>query len=168
MNDLQTITGFRLPDAGATPEFVRGFIVAIEEAVKNLPNSFVYGINDGPFKLKHSFSGGVYAREFYTPAGTLVVSKIHKYEHHAFVLKGKVSVFSEFGVQEIEGPCSFISPAGIKRVLYFHEETIWTTIHRTDETDVPTIEKEITADRYEELGIPYEAVNIGGFLCHHG
>jgi hypothetical protein len=136
----------------------------VEDYIKNLPDSFVYGINDGPFKLKHTFAGGIYAREFYTPAGALVVSKIHKYEHHAFVLKGRVSVFSEFGIQEIEGPCSFVSPVGIKRVLYFHEETVWITVHRTDETDVPTIEKEITADRYEEVGIPYEAVSIGGFL----
>lgn len=151
-----------LPPASATKEEVRGFIVAVEEAVKKLPGAFEYKTDhEGPFVLKHSFAPGVYARELSVPAGMLVVTKIHKQDHHVFVLKGVVSCYSEHGYQRVSAPCSFISPKGIKRLCFIHEDTVWTTIHATNETNIDRLDNEIAANSYEELGIPCADIKLG-------
>jgi len=145
-----------LPVAGASPEMIRGLILAVEDAIKALPES-----SDGCLrfsKLDHKFAGGICARTITVQAGVLLTTEIHKYDHHVFVERGRVSVFSEFGVDEVIGPCSFISPAGIKRLCYIHEETIWTTYHATKETDPKKIVEEATAKSYEEIGLDYVQV----------
>ena len=96
--------------------------------------------------VKHSFGEGCYVREWNSPAGMLVVSKVHKIAHPFFVLKGVISVATEDGVEKIEAPHYGITPAGTKRVLYVHEDTQWVTVHVTDQTDLGEIEKEIIAE----------------------
>jgi hypothetical protein len=44
-----------------------------------------------------------------------------------------------------------VSRPGTKRVGYAHEDTIWTTIHATEETDMEKVEKELIAADYEEI-----------------
>ena len=96
--------------------------------------------------VKHVFGKGCYIREWNSPAGMFVVSKLHKFEHPYFVLKGKISVMTESGVEVIEAPHYGITPAGTKRMLYTHSETQWVTVHVTDETDLEKIEAEIISD----------------------
>lgn len=43
-----------------------------------------------------------------------------------------------------------VSEAGTKRAVHAHTDTIWTTIHLTDKTDLAEIEKELIAETYEE------------------
>ncbi len=58
------------------------------------------------------------------------------------------------GVELLTAPCTMVSPAGTKRVLLTHEDTVWTTIHATDETDIQKLEDEIiTVESYTELGM---------------
>ena len=96
--------------------------------------------------VNHTFGKGCYIREWNSPAGMFVVSKLHKFEHPYFVLKGKISVMTESGVEVIEAPHYGITPAGTKRMLYTHSETQWVTVHVTDETDLEKIEAEIISD----------------------
>lgn len=96
--------------------------------------------------VKHSFGDGCYVREWNCPPNVVTVSKVHKIAHPFFVLKGKVSVLTETGVEVITAPYYGMTPPGTKRVLYTHEETQWITVHVTKETDVDAIEKEIIAD----------------------
>ena len=152
MSDIKNIQfPLVLPVAGTPPEVIRGFIMLVEQAIRELPDSSERG--EAFSTLDHKFADGVYTREITVQAGTIVSTVIHKFPHHVFVLKGRVSVFSEFGVEEVVAPCSFISPAGIKRICYIHEETVWTTVHPTKETDPEKIMKEITAKSYKELGL---------------
>ena len=101
--------------------------------------------------LKHTFAPGAYAREILLPAGCIVVGKIHKHAHLNIISKGHVTVVTEFGMMEMRGVHTFTSQPGTKRALIAHEDTIWTTIHLTNETDLEKIEDEIIAKSYDEL-----------------
>jgi hypothetical protein len=53
-------------------------------------------------------------------------------------------VFSENdGLQMIEAPFTGITKPGTRRVLLIVEDTIWTTFHPTQETDLAKIEADI-------------------------
>lgn len=103
--------------------------------------------------LKHHFAPGAYAREILLPAGSLVIGKIHKHAHVNVISKGRVTVYTEFGMQELSSPFTFVSEPGTKRVVVAHEDTVWTTIHPTDETDLSKIEDQVIAKSYEHLAL---------------
>jgi len=129
---------------------IRKKIVSFEESMKSIPGA-MYGDTDH-CPLKHSYADGIYVREIFIPKGTLIVGKIHKYVHPNFLMKGEVSVVTESkGVERLKAPLSMISEAGTKRVVYAHEDTIWITVHKTDETDPDKIEDEIIAKTFDEL-----------------
>jgi len=98
----------------------------------------------------HYFAKGLYAREIRIPKGTLLTGKIHKHEHLNIISQGEISVLTEHGPQRIKAPCTIVSQPGTKRVGYAHEDTVWTTIHATDETDVEKIDDELVVETYEQ------------------
>jgi len=101
--------------------------------------------------LRHSFADGCYIREIFIPADTIVVGKIHRHSHYNHLTQGEVTVFTKDGLQHFKAPYSMISTAGTKRAVYTHTDTIWTTVHVTDKTDLEEIEHEIICTDYEEL-----------------
>jgi hypothetical protein len=101
--------------------------------------------------LKHYFSKDVYAREIIVPKGALLIGKIHKHANLNIVSKGKISVVSIDGIKTITAPATFVSSPGVKRVGYAHEDTVWTCIHGTSETDLEKIEAEFIAKDYDEV-----------------
>jgi vacuolar-type H+-ATPase subunit I/STV1 len=100
--------------------------------------------------VKHDFADGQYIRSITMPEGLVVATKIHAKNHPFFVMKGKCSVFTENGMETIEAPYQGITYSGTKRLLYIHEECIWTTVHRTDKLNVEDVEEEIIAKNFEE------------------
>ncbi len=97
-----------------------------------------------------------YARQMFIPKGTLIIGKIHRHQHLNFILKGKVSVATEFGKKYMEAPCTFISEVGLKRAVYAEEDTIWTTVHLTKyhgEENLDKIENEVISPNYAEMGL---------------
>jgi hypothetical protein len=125
------------------PAQFRASILAVQDELAKLPQL------DCP--LKHHFAPGAYAREILLPKGSLVIGKIHKHAHINVVSKGRVSVMTEFGRMDIEAPCTFVSQVGTKRAVYAHEDTVWTTVHVTSETDLSKLEDEIIAKTYEDI-----------------
>ena len=101
--------------------------------------------------VEHFFAPGVYVRQMFIPKDMVVVGKIHKTRHVSIISCGKVSVTTENGTETIKGPYTFINEPGEKRAVYAHEDTIWTTVHPTDETDLKKIESEVIAKDYSEL-----------------
>lgn len=104
--------------------------------------------------VKHTFAPGVYAREIFMPKDSVVIGKIHRHAHINIVSRGKVSVVTEFGPQIIDATeytQTFVSLPGTKRAVHILEDTTWTTIHLTNETDLAKIEEEIIAKAYDEL-----------------
>lgn len=117
--------------------------------------------------LKHEFTDGMYTRTIKMPAQSRFTSVIHKFTHPFFVLTGKVAVFSENdGAQLIVAPYRGITKPGTRRVLHVIEETVWSTVHRTDivpeDDSDEAIEK--AADLVmDEITEPYENKLLGGW-----
>lgn len=127
---------------------VRNAIASVEDRMLQMP-----GVMIGDCcPLKHTFVDGAYVREITMPKGMLLTSKIHKVTHPYFIMKGEVSILTEEGVVRIKAPFQGITKAGTKRLIYIHEETVWTTVHVTKETDTKKIEEEIIAKDFGELG----------------
>lgn len=91
----------------------------------------------------HRFTQGIYTRELTMPAGTIIVGKRHAQEHLVTMIKGFCTCVTERGWEDLYGYNTFTSPAGEKRVLFIHEETTWITTHRTDETTLEEVEKDL-------------------------
>lgn len=100
--------------------------------------------------VKNHFSKGVYAREMFIPKGTVLTGHIHKYENLNIMSQGELSIFTENGVIRVKAPYTVVSPPGTKRLAYAHEDTIWTTIHGTEDTDVDKIEAQFIAHSHAE------------------
>lgn len=94
-----------------------------------------------PKEVNH-FAHGMYAREFTMPAGMVVVGKKHLHEHFMMVLKGRATIVTEFGKQEVQAGLIHVSQPGAKRVVLAHEDTTFVTVHLnpTDTQDLEAIE----------------------------
>jgi hypothetical protein len=124
---------------------MRNSICQLEEAMLQAPQVEI--------KTTHYFAEGLYAREIFIPKGTLLTGKIHKTEHLNIISKGKISVSTEDGNKIIEAPCTIISRPGTKRAGYALEDTVWTTIHATKETDLVRLEQELIAESHEQFAL---------------
>lgn len=116
--------------------------------------------NQIEIKVTHHFSKGVYAREIFIPKGATVVGKIHKHQNLNIMSKGSGIILSQDGKMEIHAPYTVVSGPGVKRAFYALEDTIWTTIHGTEETDVEKIEALFIAKTYDEVVMINEKENL--------
>ena len=105
------------------------------------------------FKLENTFTPGLYTRQIFMPAGSLVVSRIHLFEHPFIVSRGVVSVYDGEEIVTMTAPFQGVTNPGTKRVLYVHEDTIWTTFHVTDKKTFEEVDASgcITCDTYQEF-----------------
>ena len=118
-------------------------LFVIEAALKQMPQVEV--------PLRHCFGNKVYVREMTAPKGAIIIGKLHKFKQVNIVVKGDISVLTEDGWKRLKSGDMFESPAGVKRALVTHEETVWTTICGTEETDVDKVEDELTIGSYQEF-----------------
>ena len=109
--------------------------------------------------VKDYFSKGVYAREIFIPKGTVITGKIHKFTNLNIMSQGEMSVLTEDGIKRVKAPFTIVSPPGTRRVAYAHEDTIWTTIHGTEKTDVDEIEAEFVAQTPKDYQLFLETQN---------
>lgn len=144
--DDLAIVEFSLPEAPSRDQILRlqDEMIAMRTAA-GLPATV-----DSECPLTHYFAPGLYAREIFLPAGVLVVGKIHRHAHVNTISKGRVVVATEFGTTELVAPCTFVSQPGTKRVVLAHEDTIWTTYHPTEETDLDRIEDYVIAPTFAD------------------
>jgi quercetin dioxygenase-like cupin family protein len=101
--------------------------------------------------LRHCFGNKVYVREMTAPKGSILIGKMHKFKQVNIVIKGDISVLTEDGWKRLKAGDMFESPAGIKRAGFTHEDTVWTTICGTEETEVNKAEDELTIGSYQEF-----------------
>jgi hypothetical protein len=138
-------------------------VLTVQEGLQDLINSGAVKSTLEDCTLKHYFTPKdekygccTYAREMLIPKGTLIIGKIHRHEHLNFIAKGKVTVFTEFGQKDLEGPCTFVSEIGLKRAVYALEDTLWTTVHLTEfvgEENLDKIESEVISPSYNDMGL---------------
>ncbi|MCE5185019.1 MAG: hypothetical protein LLF76_02715 [Planctomycetaceae bacterium] len=125
-------------------------IQEFEAALAQAPGAFFGDTDNCP--LTHRFADGQYVREIFIPKGMVLVGKIHRFSHANFLMRGKVIVVTEEGGRElIEAPRVMVSPAGTKRALVTLEDTVWVTVHNTQQQDLEEIEKEVIVESYELL-----------------
>lgn len=126
----------------------RDNLIAMQNELLSLPED-----ERVELEVNHVFAPGVYCREALIPSGIAVVGKIHKHAHVNIISSGTVVVATEEGVTTFKAPHTFVSLPGTKRVCVALEDTIWSTIHPTDTTDLTRIEEEVIAKSYEEYDV---------------
>ena len=97
----------------------------------------------------HHFSPGIYAREIRIKKGTLITGKIHKTEHLC-ILNGDIEIASQDGKGRFTGYLTFLSKPGVKRIGFAHEDTVFTTIHAIEGTDIQSLEAALVVDTFEQ------------------
>ena len=113
----------------------RAQIQRLEDVMRELPQVEI--------PPRHYFAAGLYAREITIPAGTVLTGKVHSAEHLNIVSQGDITVWTEYGMKRVQAPFAMVSRPGTKRVGYAHTDTVWTTIHATNETDLEALEREL-------------------------
>ena len=100
--------------------------------------------------LKHLFTKGLYIREIFMPAGTLITSKIHNTSHPFTISKGSAEVSIDGKDWALlEAPYTGITQIGTRRILNIIEDCVWTTYH-----SLPYItgeENELSDERIESV-----------------
>ena len=83
--------------------------------------------------LSHTFTPGIYARTIFMPAGSIVMSMMHKTRHLFVITTGVVDVITPEGTFTHVAPYMGITQPGTKRFLHVREDTTWTTFHANPE-----------------------------------
>ncbi len=96
--------------------------------------------------VKHLLMPGMYSREIFMPAGSLLVGYAHPNDFMEVMITGKVLMFSDDSETEITAPFSRIAKAGKRKCGYVVEDTIWITYHPVKATTIEEAEDE-TLDR---------------------
>jgi hypothetical protein len=101
----------------------------------------------------HDFSDGVYARTLMIKAGVCLVGARHKTNHFLCVSAGR-GYMSVNGSENFyyEAPLLIETRKGTKRAITAIEDTIMTTFHKTDKTDVEEIGEDILEP--ENIALP--------------
>lgn len=108
--------------------------------------------NSDVLPLTHTFCDGIYVREIFLKQGVFAIGKIHKHDHAFFLLKGKLMLCTENGVQEMVAPCYGKSPAGTKRVVVAVEDSVFVNVHPNPEgeEDIDKLEQKFVVSSFEE------------------
>lgn len=126
--------------------------------------SAMLGMEQQECPVTHRFSDGCYLREIFMPKGTVIVGKIHATEHFNVILTGEVTVVTAEWAKRFKAPHTFISGAGVQKVVYIHKDCQWQTLHVTDKTDLEEIEQEVIVDDYDNLLVDSLLDKARGFL----
>ncbi|MEE8289580.1 MAG: hypothetical protein V3R25_09225 [Nitrosomonadaceae bacterium] len=114
---------------------------------------FMKGLPQTECPVIHRFAPNCYIREIKMWKDTYVVGKIHATKHFNTLLKGDVTVITSEGMERRVAGDTFVSEAGVQKIVYMHEDCIWQTIHVTNKTDLAEIEKEIIVESYDQLEV---------------
>jgi hypothetical protein len=108
------------------------------------------GQQDFKDQTKHTFLNGVYMRELFIPKGTMLIGKVHRLDCMNIVAKGDISILTENGSARVKAGHTAISLAGIQKVGYAHEDTVFINVFRTDETRIEAIEDAVAFPAYSK------------------
>lgn len=128
---------------GAVDKSMVEYVNRLESEISRLPQASC--------PVWHHFAPGLYARQMFIPAGTVLTGAVHKTEHLCIV-SGDIDVTTDDGVRRITAQQLVIKSApGAKRAGFTHADTFWTTVHATDETDLDKLVIELTESTNQQL-----------------
>lgn len=95
--------------------------------------------------VEHEFADGIYCRKMFAKAGTLVLGKRHRLRTFNILFSGEMTVYAgdSLPVERIKAPFSFTSDAMTRKLIFFHEDSVFANIHPTTETDPDIIEQQV-------------------------
>jgi quercetin dioxygenase-like cupin family protein len=93
----------------------------------------------------HRFAPGIYIREIFMPANSVVIGNLHYTEHFNLVLTGACHVLINGETHDLHAGDTMVSKAGARKMLLIHEDCRWQTIHANpdDCQDIETLEARI-------------------------
>ena len=104
-------------------------------------------------EINHTFTKGdgktgqIYSRTILMKSGSVVTSKIHKFEHPFFVMSGYMIWYNENpdepGAIHIKAPYMGVTQPGTRRLIFIVQDVLMTACYATDLTDVAEIERTI-------------------------
>lgn len=110
--------------------YLKNYTDGSEQTAKELP-------------LEHFICNKTYVRQITLPKDMILTGKVHNFDHTSILSKGDVTIMTDEGTVRIKAPATWMSKAGTKRLIYVHEETIWSTIHQSENTLVEDLENEL-------------------------
>lgn len=149
--------------------------LALREYIEEFGHEFnaqaqeMYG-QDGGFRdqmnqeglQEYLLPGGVYIRELFIPADTIIVTKLWKTERFWIVAYGSALITSELGTEYIEGPHRRVAPYGTRVVLRTYQDTLWFAITATSSgEDLETAHEDVFAEDHSECPDPWDQLPGG-------
>ena len=150
-NESRDVVPFQLGDS---PRATRAAITKRMEEMLVSPNRVDLAFTES---LEH----GLYTRTLFIPKGCELVGKIHRKPCVNIVATGDISIMTETGLLRVQAGYSVTSPAGIQKIGYAHEDTIFINVFRTDVTDIGAVEKDLICENFEALECAEEPVCLG-------
>ena len=126
-----------LAELGYMPEILRIEKVLLNEVQVDCP-------------VKHYQVDGVYVRSMFIPAGTLLTGKIHNFENIAILAQGTIRISNGTESYVISAPHVMVDKPGVKRIGYAETDVTFITVHKTVNTEIEAIEKELVSATFEE------------------
>jgi len=126
-----------LAELGTMPEILR-----IEKEIEKMPQVTL--------PVEHYQVDGVYVRSLFLPAGTLLTGKIHNFENIAILAQGTIRVSNGTDAYVLTAPHIMVDKPGVKRIGYAETDVTFITVHKTANTEIDDIEKELVSDTFEE------------------
>ena len=139
-----------------TPAFIlkNAFLSRIEQLLKAMPQA--------DFPVEHEFADGIYLRKMSAPANSLVIGKRHRYRTMNILLEGEVTYYGGESIpcMRVKAPYTFTSDALTRKLLFFHQASVFATVHPTDETDPDEIVKQFTMPEADFVNLLKQEVGI--------
>lgn len=85
--------------------------------------------------------GGVYAKELHIPAGFILGSHAHHYDHMSILSEGRVQLEMDGEVQHRQAPHVFNIKAGTMHTLRAVTDAVWFCVHATDVVDAADVDE---------------------------
>jgi hypothetical protein len=121
-----------------TPGAIAMLIARVEKHLHTLPKK--------ELEVTHTFIDGIYTRSLFIPKGVILVGKTHLKDCVNIVAKGDITVLTKSGLGRIKAGHIATSKAGIQKLGYAHEDTVFINVFRTDKTNIKEVESEISVD----------------------
>lgn len=135
--------------------------LATRVAIEQRKEEMLVSPNRVELPFTESLQQGLYTRTLFIPRGCELVGKIHRKPCVNIVAKGDITIMTETGLMRVQAGYSVTSPAGIQKIGYAHEDTIFINVFRTDETEISKIEKDLICEKHEALQCAEEPVCLG-------
>ena len=143
------------------PEPMRELVNPSYEQLRELERAMLEQLEPVEAPVTHHFADGVYGREMFIPAGTMLTGKVHRFSTLNLLIQGEITVTTPEGVKRICAPAVFTSPAGCKKVGFAHTDVRWVNVHPTKLTNVADIEAKFIVPEQPHL-IERETKQIEG------